>query len=208
MNHELPDVQAGFRKGRRIRDQIANIRWIMKKARDFQKNINFCFIDYATASDYVNHNKLCKILKEMEIPDHLTCLLRNLYAGQEATVRSGHRTTDWFQIRKGVCQDCILSLCLFDFHVEYIKWIASLDESQAGIKITGRNSNNLRYADHTTRMVESEEELSSLLIKVQEESEKAGLKLSIQKMKEFQKHIYFCFIDYAKASDSVDHNKL
>ena len=110
MNQELPDVQAGFRKGRGTRDQlVANIRWIIEKAREFQKNIYFCFIDYAKAFDCVDHNKLWKILKEIEIPDHCTCLLRNLYAGQEATVRSGHETTDWFQIEKGVCQGCILS---------------------------------------------------------------------------------------------------
>ena len=111
VNHELPDVQAGFRKGRRTSDQIANIHWIMEKAREFQKNIYFCFIDYAKAFDCVDHNKLCKILKEMGMPDHLTCLLRNLYALQEATVRTGHGTKDWFQIGKGVCQGCILSLC-------------------------------------------------------------------------------------------------
>ena len=113
MNLELPDVQAGFRKGRGTRDQIANIRWIMEKAREFQKNIYFCFIDHAKAFDCVDHNKLCKILKQMGIPDHLTCLLRNVYAGQEATVRTGHGTTDWFQIGKGVYQGCILSPCLF-----------------------------------------------------------------------------------------------
>ena len=115
VNRELPDVQAGFRKGRGTRDQIANIRWIMEKAREFQKNIYFCFIDYAQAFDCVDHNKLWKILKEMGIPDHLTCLLRNLYAGQEATVRTGHGTTDWFQIGKGVCQGCILSPCLLTY---------------------------------------------------------------------------------------------
>ena len=114
MNHELPDVQAGFRKGRGTRDQIANIRWIIKNTREFQKNIYFCFIDYAKAFDCVDHNKLWKILKEMGISDHLTCLLRNLYAGQEATVRTGHGTTDWFQIGKGVRQGCILSPCLFN----------------------------------------------------------------------------------------------
>src|SRR5574337_753746 len=108
MNHELPDVQARFRKGRGIRDQIANICWIMEKAREFQKNMDFCFIDYAKAFDCVDHNKLWKILKEMGIPDHLTCLLRNLYAGQEATVRTGHGTAHWFQIEKGVCEGCIL----------------------------------------------------------------------------------------------------
>ena len=112
MNRELPNVQAGFRKGRGTRDQIANIRWIIKKAREFQKNIYFCFIDYAKAFNCVDHNKLWKILQEMGIPDHLTFLLRNLNAGQEATIRIGHGTTDWFQIGKGVCQGCILSLCL------------------------------------------------------------------------------------------------
>ncbi len=183
VNHELPDVQAGFRKGRGTRDQIANIRWIMEKAREFQKNIYFCFIDYAKAFDCVDHNKLWKILKEMGIPDHLTCLLRNLYAGQEATVRTGHGTTDWFQIGKGVHQGCILSPCLFNLYAEYIMRNAGLEETQAGIKIAGRNINNLRYADDTTLMAESEEELKSLLMKVKEESEKVGLKLNIQKTK-------------------------
>ena len=140
-------VQAGFRKGRGTRDQIANIRWIMEKAREFQKNIYFCFIDYAKAFDYVDHNKLWKILKEMGIPDHLTCLLRNLQAGQEATVRTGHGTTDWFQIGKGVRQGCILSPCLFNLYAEYIMRNPGLEEAQAGIKIAGRSINNLRYAD-------------------------------------------------------------
>ena len=157
VNRELPDVQAGFRKRRGTRDQIANIRWIIDKAREFQKNIYFCFIDYAKAIDCVDHNKLCKILKEMGIPDHLTCLLRNLYAGQEAKVRTGHGTTDWFQIGKGVRQGCILSPCLFDLYAEYIMRNAGLDEAQAGIKISGRNINNFRYADDTTLMAESEE---------------------------------------------------
>ena len=143
MNHELPDVQAGFRKGRGTRDQIANICWIMEKAREFQKNIYFCFLDYAKTFDCVDHNKLWKILPKMGIPDHLTCLLRNLYAGQEATVRTGHGTTDWFQIGKGV-QGCILSPCLFNFYAEYIMRNAGLDEEQTGIKIAGRNINNLR----------------------------------------------------------------
>ena len=120
INSALPDVQAGFRKDRGTRDQIANIHWIIKKAREFQKNIYFCFIDYAEAFDCVDHSKLWKILKEMGIPDHLTCLLRNLYAGQEVTVRTGHGTTDWFQIGKGVCQGCILSPCLFNLYAEYI----------------------------------------------------------------------------------------
>ena len=147
VNHELPDVQAGFRKGRGTRGQMANIRWIMEKTREFQKNIYFCFTDYAKAFDCVDHNKLWTILKEMGIPDHLTCLLRNLYAGQESTVRTGHGTTDWFQIGKGVCQGCIFSPCLFNFYAEYIMRNAGLEEAQAGIKIAGRNINNLRYAD-------------------------------------------------------------
>ena len=156
VNCELPDVQAGFRKGRGTRDQIANISWIMEKAREFQKNIYFCFIEYAKAFDCVDHNKLWKILKEMGIPDQLTCLLRNLYAGQEATVRTGLGTTDWFQIGKGVCQGCILSPCLFTFYAEYIMRNAGLNEAQVGIRIAGRNINNLRYADDSTLMSESE----------------------------------------------------
>ena len=141
-----------------------------------------CFIDYAKAFDCVDHNKLWKILKEMGIPDHLTCLLRNLYAGQEATVRTGHGTKDWFQIGKGVCQGCILSPCLFNLYAEYIMRNAGLDEAQSGIKIAGRNINYLRHADDTTLMAESEE-LKSLLMKVKKKSEKVGLKLNIQKMK-------------------------
>ena len=137
VNCELQNVQASFRKGRGTRDQIANICWIMEKAREFQKNISFCFIDCAKAFDCVDHNKLRKILKEMGIPDHLTSLLRNLYAGQEATVRTGHGTTDWFQIGKGICQGCILSPCLFNFYAEYIMRNTGLDEAQAGIKIAG-----------------------------------------------------------------------
>ena len=182
MNRELPDVQAGFRKGRGTREQIANICWIMEKAREFQKNIYFCFTDYAKAFVCMDHNKLWKILQEMRIPDHLTCLLRNLYAGQEATVRTGHGTTDWFQIGKGVRQGCILSPCLFNIYAEYIMRNAGLEEAQAGIQIAGRNINNLRYADDPTLMAESEE-LKSLLMKVKEDSEKVGLKLKIQKTK-------------------------
>ena len=166
VNHELPDVQAGFRKGRGTRDQIANIRWIIEKAREFQKNIYFCFIDYAKAFDCVDHSELWKILTKMGIPDHLTCLLRNLYAGQEATVRTGHGTTDWFQIGKGVRQGYIWSPCLFNLYAEYTMRNAGLEEAQAGIKIARRNINNLRYADDTNLMAESEEELKSLLIKV------------------------------------------
>ena len=183
VNHELPDVQAGFRKGRGTRDHIANICWIIEKAREFQKNIYFCFIDYAKAFDCVDHNKLRKILREMGIPDHLTCLLRNLYVGQEATVRTGHGTTDRFQIGKGVFQGCILSPCLFNFYAEYIMRNAGLEEAQAGINIAGRNISNLRYADDTTLMAESEEELKSLLNKMKEESEKVGSKVNIQKTK-------------------------
>ena len=183
MNHEFPAVQAGFRKGKGTRDQIANICWIIKKAKEFQKNIYFCFIECAKAIDCVDDNKLWKIPKEMGIPDHLTCLLRNLYAGQEATVRNGHGTTDLFQTGKGVCQGCILSPCLFNLYAECIMRNAGLEEAQAGIKIAGRNINNLRFADDTTLMAESQEELKSLLMKVKEESGKAGLKLNIQIMK-------------------------
>ena len=142
-------------------------------------HIYFCFIDYAKAFDCVDHNKLWKILKDMGIPDHLTCLLRNLYAGQEEIVRPGHGTTDWFQIGKGLCQGCILSPCLFNLHAEYIMRNAGLEEAQAGIKIAGRNIKNLRYADDTTLMAESEEELKSLMMKVKEESGKVGFKLKI-----------------------------
>ena len=181
VNHELPDVQAGYRKGRGIRDQIANICWIRDKARVFHKNISFCFIDYAKAFDCEDHGKLWKILKEMGIPDHLTCLLRNLYAGQEATVRTGHGTTDWFQIGKRVHQGCIMSLCLFNLYAECIIRNAGLEEAQAGIKIAGININKLRYADDTSVMAESEEELKSLLMKVKEEHENVGLKFNIQK---------------------------
>ena len=155
----------------------------MEKAREFQKNIYFCFIDYTKAFDCVDHNKLWKILNEMGIPDHLICLLRNLYAGKEATVRTGHGTIDWFQIGKGVRQGCILSPRLFNFYAEYIMRNAGLGEAQAGIKITRRNINNLRYAKDSTLMAESKEELKSLLMKVKEESEKSGLKLNTQKTK-------------------------
>ena len=182
MNHEIPDIPAGFRKGGGNRDQIANIHWIIQKAREFQKRIYFYFIDYAKAFDRVDDNKLWKILKEMRLPDHLTCLLRNLYAGQEATVRTGHGTTVWFQIGKGVRQGCVLSPCLFNLYAEYIMRNAGLEETQARIKISMRHINNLRCADDTTPVAESEEELWSLL-KVKEESEKVGLKLNIQKTK-------------------------
>ena len=178
MNRVLPDVQAEFRKGRGTRDQIADIRWNIKKAREFQKNIYFCFIGYTKAFECVDHNKLWKILKEMGIPDHLTCLLRNLCACQEATVRTRRRTIDWFQIGKGVRQGCILSPYLFNLYEEYIMQNARLDETEAR-----RSINNLRYADDTTLMAEGKEELKSLLMKVKGEREKAGLKLNIQKTK-------------------------
>ena len=183
MNCELPEFQADFRKDRGTRDQIANIGWIIEKAREFQKNIYFCFINYAKAFDCVDYNKLWKIMKEMAIPDHLTCLLRNMYAGQEATVRTGHGTANWFQIGKGGRQGCILSPCLFNFYAEYIMRNSGLDEAQAGIKIAGRYINNLTYADDTTLMAKNEEELKRLLFKVKEESEKVGLKLNIQETK-------------------------
>ena len=159
------------------------MRWITEKAKEFQKRAYFCFIDYTKAYDYVYHNKLWKNLQEMEIPDHLTCPLRNQYAGQQATVITGHGTTGWFQIEERIRQGCILSPCLFNLYSEYTMRKARLDEAQAGIKIAGRNISNLRYDDDTTPMTESKEELKSLLMKVKEESEKVGLKLNIQNMK-------------------------
>ena len=153
----------------------------MEKARTFQKSICFYFIDYTKAFDYMDHNKLCKILKEMRVVDYLTCLLRNLYVGQEATLRIGHETTDWFKIGERIWQGCVLSPCLSHFYAEYILWNVELDELQAGIKIAGRNINNLRYADDTALMAENKEELKSLLMKVKKESKRAGLKLNIQK---------------------------
>ena len=157
VNCELPDVQTGFRKGRGTRGQIANIHWIIEKAKESQKNIHFCFIDYAKAFHCVNHNKLWKIFQETGIPYHLTCLLRNLYAGQEATVITRHGATDWFQIGKGIHQICILLPCLFNLYAEYIMRNTRVDEAQTGIKFSERNINNLRYADDTTLMAESEE---------------------------------------------------
>ena len=154
MNWEHPDVQAEFRKDRGIRDQIAKIHWFIEKAREFQKNY-FRFIDYAKAFGCADHNKLQKILQEMGVPDHVICLMRNLYAGQEATVRTLHGTTDWFKVGKGVRQGCILSPCLFNFCVEYIMRNTGLDEALAGIKIAGRNINNLRYTDDVILTAES-----------------------------------------------------
>ena len=163
---ELPVVQARFRKSTGTRVQISNIHWIIEKARKFQKNIYFCFSDYSKAFDYVDHDKPWKILKEMGVTDYLTCLLRNLYASKEVKLRIRHGTTDWFKTGNGVHQDCILSSCLFNFYSENIMWYARLGESRAGIQITGRNINNLRYVDDNTLMAESQEELRSLLMKV------------------------------------------
>ena len=180
-NPELPDNQAGFRQGRGTRGRIANIPWIINKVTECQKNIYLCFIDYCKVLIlWITTN--WKILQEMGIPDHLTCLLRNLYAGQEATVRTGHGTTYWLQIGKGAPEGCIFSPCLFNLYAEYIMRNAGLDETQAGIKIARRNINNLRYADDTTLLSENKE-LNSLLMKVKEESEKVGLKVHIQKTK-------------------------
>ena len=148
------------------------MHWIIEKAKEFQKNIYFCFIDYTKAFGCVDHNELWKILQGMGIPDHFTYLLQNMYACQEATVKTGHGTTNWFQIGKGVHQGCMLPPCLFNFYAEYIMWNARLDEAQDGIKIAGRNINNLSYADDTTLMAESEEELKSLLMKVKERVKK------------------------------------
>ena len=163
VNKELPDVQAGFRKGRGTRDKIDNICCIIEKAMDFQKNFYLLFIDYTKAVDCVDHNKLWKALKEMEVPDHLTCLLRNIYVGQEATDRTLYGTIDWLKIEKGVQWGCLLSPCLFNLYTEHIMRNAGLDKLQAGIKIGGRNINNLRYADDITLMAESEEELKGYL---------------------------------------------
>ena len=182
MNRELPDVQAGFRKGRGTRDQNANIRRIIEKAREFQKNIYFCFIDYAKAFDCVDQHKLWKILKEMRIQDHLTCILKRICM----QVRKQHLELDMNNRlvpnrKRSTSRLNKLSPCLFNFYAENIMRNAGLEETQAGIKIAGRKIKNLRYADDTTLMAESEEELKSLLMKVKEESEKVGLKLNIQK---------------------------
>ena len=181
MNCELPDVQAGFTKGKGTRDQIANIHWIIEKESSRKTSTSALLTMPKPLTVWITIN--WKILEEMGIPDHLTCLLRNLYAGQEVTVRTGHGTTDRFQIGKGVRQGCILSPCLFNLYAEYIMRNAGLEEAQAGIKFAGRNINNLRYADDTTLMAESEEELKSLLMKVKEDSKKVGLKLNIHKTK-------------------------
>ena len=181
MSQELPDVQARFRKGRGTRDHIVNIGWIIEKARQFQKNVYLCFINYAKDFDCVGHDKLWKTLREMGIPDHLTCLLRHVYAGQEATVITLYGKTDWFKIEKGVRQGYLLPPSLFNPHTEHIMRNAGLDELQAGIKIGRRNINNLRHVDDTTLRVESEEELKRLLMRVKEESKRASLKLNTKK---------------------------
>ena len=186
VNNELTDVQAGLRKARGTRDQIANIHWIIEKAREFKlkKQENYIFLLYWLCQSLcVDHNKLWEILKELGIADHLNCLLRNLYAGQEATVRTGQGISSWFQIGKGVRQGCILSPCLFNLYAEYIMRNVGLDEAQAGIKIARGNISNFRYVVDTTLMTESEEKLKSLLMKVKEENEKVGFKLNIQKAK-------------------------
>ena len=173
MNRELSDVQAGFRKGRGISDQIANIYWIREKQENSRKT-SASLTTLKPLTIWITTN--WEILKEIGIPDHITCLLRNLYIGQEATIRTGHRITDWFQIGKGVHQGCILSPCLLNFYAEYIMQNAGLSEAQAGIKIARRNINNFRYADDTTLMAESKEEIKSLLMKMKDGSEKVGLK--------------------------------
>ena len=170
MNQELPDVQLGFWRGRGTGDQIANNCWIIEKGREFQKNIYIYVVDYTKAFDCVDHNKLWKILKEMGISDHLTYLLRNLYVSQEATVRTGHGAMNCFKIGKGECQGCIVSHYLFPLYAEYIMWNARLDDSQSGIKTSGRNINNLRYAYDTTLIAKSEEEQNNPLMRVIEES--------------------------------------
>ena len=181
MNQELPDVQTGFTKSRRTSNQIANIFWIIEKAREFQKSILLLLYWLCQSLCLCGSQQTGKFFKIWEYQTTLTCLLRNLCAGQEATVKTRHGTMDWFRIGRGACQGCILSPCLFNLYAEHTMQNARLDEAQAGIKIARRNINNLRYADDTTLMAESEEELKSLLMKVKEESEKAGLKLNIQK---------------------------
>ena len=181
MNQELPDIQAGFRKDRGTRDQIANICWIIDKARQFPKSIYVCFTDYTKHFDYVDHNKLENSQRDGDTKP--LYLLRNLYAGQKATVRSGHGTKEWFKIGKVLHQSYILSSHVFNLYAEYIMRNSGLEEAQAGIKIAGSNINNLRYANDTTLMVESKEKLKSLLMNVKEKSEKVGLKFNIQKTK-------------------------
>ena len=183
MNHEIPDVQAGFRKGRGTRDQIANIHWIIEKKQKNSRQTSTSALLITPTPLTVCSTTNCGKFLEMGIPHHLTCPLRNLCTAQETTVTTGHGTTDWFQIGKGVRQGCILSRCLFNLYAEYIMQNVRLDEAQVGIKIARRSIDNFRYTDDTTLIAESEEELKSLLMKMKEESEKAGLKLNIQKTK-------------------------
>ena len=183
MERELLDVQAGFRRGRGTRDQISNIRWITEETREFQKEIYFCYIDYTRAFDCVDHNKLWVSLQNMGVPNHLICLLKNLYADQEATVRIEHGLTECFKVEKRVRQGCILSPYLFNLYAEHIIRNAGLEETQIRVKIAGRKINNPRYADDTTLVTENEEDLKNLLLKVKKESAKAGLLLNIKKNK-------------------------
>ena len=182
MNQQLPDVHLGLEKAEEPEIKLPTSAGSSRK-QEFRRNVYFCSIDCAKAFECVDHNKLWKILKEVGVPDHLSCLLRNLYAGQETTVRTRQGATDWFQIRTGVRQGCISSPCLFNFYAEYIMRNAGLEEAQAGIKIARRSVCYLRYTDDTTLMTKSEEELKSLLMKVKEESERAGIKLNIQKLR-------------------------
>ena len=182
MNQEVPVFKLDLEKAEETEIKLLTSTDSYRKQDNSRKNVYFFFIDCTKAFHCMDQNKLWKILQEMEIPDHLTCLQRNLYAGQEATIRTGHGTTNWFQIGKEVCQNYILSPCLFNLYAEYIMWNARLDEAQAGIKIAGRNINNLRYADDTILMAENKEEIKILLLKVKDKSENIGLKLNIQKM--------------------------
>ena len=183
VNCEFLNVQAVLQNAEEPEIKLPTSTGSLKKQESSRKNIYFCFIDCPKVFDCMNHNKLWKSLKEMGIQATLTISWENLFACQETTVRTRHGATDWFQIGKGVHQVCLLSSCLFNFYAECIMWNAGLDEAQAGIKIAGRNINNLRYADDTTLMAENKEELKSLLMKLKEQSEKVGLKFNIQKMK-------------------------
>jgi hypothetical protein len=177
----MPDTQAGFQKGRRTRDQIASLRWIMEKAREYQKEFYLCFIDYSKAFDCVDHKKLWFVIKEMGVTTHVIVFMKNLYTNQQASVKTEYGNTNWFNIGKGVRQGCILSPYLFNLYAEYIMRKASIDEAAARIKIGGRNINILRYADDTTLLAETADDLKYLLQKVKEESAAAGLKLNMKK---------------------------
>ncbi|XP_049735321.1 transmembrane protein 61 isoform X1 [Elephas maximus indicus] len=183
IDRELPEIQAGFRRGRGSRDIIADVRWILAESREYQKDVYLCFIDYAKAFDCVDHNKLWITLQRMGIPEHLIVLMRNLYTDQEAVVQTEQRDTDWFKVRKGVHQACILSPYLFNLYAEQIIREAGLYEEERGIRIGGRLINNLRYADDTTLLAESEEDLKHLLMKIRDHSLQYGLHLNIKKTK-------------------------